>query len=237
MHDFVTHGLGAVMLQAGGALRLLAVDPGKIDETMATLALIESRSGAALQEMRSLLDVLRGEDDGADLQPGRSLHRSPIGEQGDLPPGADQAASRTGPPGPLAGVGNLVSEARDLGLQIELQVEGDLDSLPRVVSMSAFRIVQESLNNALRHALGSSVVVVVRREGTELTVEVTDDGAPARDPAADRRLSGPEAAGRRSGYGLVGMQERAAVVSGDLAVGPVEGGGWQVRARLPVPTP
>jgi signal transduction histidine kinase len=90
--------------------------------------------------------------------------------------------------------------------------------------MSAYRIVQEALTNALRYAPGASVEVTVAY-GRDLRLEVADDGA---------RVNGRAPATPGSGHGLVGMRERAALFGGELEAGPRAGGGFLVRARLPL---
>jgi len=221
LHDFVTFSLGAIILQSGGARRLLAADSAHVDEALGALQTIEERSRGALEEMRTLLTVLRRDG-------------SAEGEE----PAEDAPASEASGP---EGLSLLVTHARNAGLDVELTLEGDLDSLPRAVALSAFRIVQEALNNACRHAPGSRARVVVRRVGPELAVEVVDDGgdqdANRSDGRADGRADGwadGRADGSGSGYGLVGMRERTAILNGHIEAGPSDNGGWAVRARLPV---
>jgi signal transduction histidine kinase len=218
------------MLQAGGAHRLLATDAKYVGEALGALEMIETRSGEALEEMRTLLDVLRREDDDRVVVAG-AVRRPPV-DAGDgtgdgAEDGSSSAAGRAGG-GRLEGLADLAADARRAGLDVELHQEGDLDDLPHPVAQSAYRIVQESLNNVRRHAYGTRVSVVVRRVGPELEVEVRDDGGRPLWP------SDSGFAGTGSGYGLVGMQERAAFLSGEIEVGPAEGGGWAVRARFPV---
>ena len=104
-----------------------------------------------------------------------------------------------------------------------LAVEGEPAELPPGLDMSAYRIVQEALTNALRYAPGATVGVTVSY-GRDLQLEVRDDGA---------RVNG-HAATPGSGHGIVGMRERAALFGGELEAGPVSGGGFLVRARLPL---
>jgi signal transduction histidine kinase len=124
-------------------------------------------------------------------------------------------------PGTLAGVAALVEAAG-----AELVIEGERRALPTAVEASGYRIVQESLTNARKHAPGARVRVVVRYARDALEVEVTDEGT-----------GGPPAA-RRGGYGLAGIRERVALFDGRVTAGPRDDGpGWRVRAVLPVPVP
>ena len=132
--------------------------------------------------------------------------------------GDDDAA----PLGPSSGLGDLDELAgalRAAGVDVRLDV-GELGPVPAAVHAAGYRIVQESLTNVLRHARASRAEVVVARDGEDVRVEVTDDGVGGR-------LDG-------SGNGLRGMAERATALDGALESGPAPGGGWAVRARLPV---
>jgi signal transduction histidine kinase len=119
-------------------------------------------------------------------------------------------------------VDDLVADLRRAGLEVGLRVEGDLDDLPPGRGVAAFRILQEALTNALKHAPGARVEALLRRAGPELVIEVVDTGG-AR--AAERSDGG--------GHGIVGMRERVALYGGSLDAGP-EGSGFAVRARIPV---
>ena len=120
----------------------------------------------------------------------------------------------------LSGLGALVEGVRAAGLPVTLQVEGPLDDLPAGLDLSAYRIVQEALTNAIKHAGASTAEVHVRRTADEVELEVVDDGA------------GPAGNGR--GQGLIGMRERASLLGGEVEAGPKPGGGFRVRAKLPL---
>ncbi len=173
-------------------------------QAKASLATIEATGREALSEMRRLLGVLRaGEPSPSGPQP--SLERLPA----------------------------LVAEMRASGLPVELAVEGDPRDLPPGVDLSAYRVIQEALTNALRHAGRTSTRVVVRYGRDAIDVEVVDEGR------ADGRMAGParDVAGggiAATGHGLAGMRERVALVRGELEAGPRPEGGFRVRARLPV---
>ncbi len=156
------------------------------------LVSIESTGRQALVEMRRLLGVLRRSDEELALAPQPSLRH----------------------------LDGLVEHVREAGLPVEVLIEGDPAPLPPGVDVSAYRIVQEALTNALKHAGPARARVVVRYAGDELELEISDDG---------------RAAGKGGGgHGLVGMRERVAVVGGVLESGRQPDGGYLVRARLPL---
>ena len=157
---------------------------------------ISATGRQALVEMRQLLGVLRAGDTG------------PLAPQ----PGLDRLEE-------------LAGQVRRAGLPVELAVEGTGAPLPAAVDSCAYRILQEALTNALRHAGPARATVAVVRAPDELRLAVTDDGRGCAGVPPD------------SGNGLVGMRERAALVGGRLAAGPRPGGGWTVTAVLPLSLP
>jgi signal transduction histidine kinase len=120
----------------------------------------------------------------------------------------------------LADLEALVDGVRASGQPVELRVEGRPAQLPLGIDLSAYRIAQEALTNALKHAPGAPVSLVVRYGAGEIELEVENDGAAAPG-------------GHRGGHGLVGMRERVAVFGGTLDAGPRPEGGFRVLARLP----
>jgi signal transduction histidine kinase len=158
---------------------------------------IESTGRAALGELDRLLGILRTADDEPDLPP---------------QPGLEQLRA-------------LAGRFEDAGLPVEITVEGDEVPLPRSLDQSAYRIIQEALTNALRHAGGATAQVAVRYGQDRLELEVADDGCGS--PRTRNRLGG--------GRGLIGMRERVALFGGDLEAGPRAAGGFVVRCRLPLP--
>ncbi|WP_324276386.1 sensor histidine kinase [Blastococcus brunescens] len=113
------------------------------------------------------------------------------------------------------------------GSRVELTVDGPVRPLPTAVEASAYRIVQESLTNALKHAPGAPARVLLRYAERELEVVVEDDGA-----------AGNVGPARPGGHGLVGIRERVALFDGRVSAGPRDDGpGWRVHAQLPVPAP
>ena len=129
----------------------------------------------------------------------------------------------------LGQLDSLVARARAAGLPVTLTVTGAKRPLPPEVDQAAYRIVQEALTNAGRHAGRARVTVQLHYAPGTLSVEVDNDGQ-ATVSSTDTRPSGP-------GLGLVGMRERVSALGGRLRAGPQDGGGFQVRAELPARAP
>jgi signal transduction histidine kinase len=142
------------------------------------------------------------------------------------------AAGRDGPLPSLARVDALAERAREGGVPVELRVEGKPARLAAGVDLAAFRIVQEALANVSKHAGAARAWVVVRYEQRAVEVEIGDDGRGANGSAAI-----PRAGSATGGHGLIGMRERAALYGGTLDAGNRPGGGFAVRARLPLGGP
>ena len=166
---------------------------GKGGTTREVLETIERVGRGALTEMRRLVGMLRN-DAGEPLAPQPGLD--------DLP--------------------TLVGQVREAGLPVELHIDGDRRALPVGIELSAYRIVQEALTNALKHAGESHASVRVRYGADSLELEIVDDGAGAQAPVSS------------GGHGLVGMRERVALSGGRLDAGRRPSGGFAVRVLLPV---
>ena len=191
LHDVVAHAISVIVLQARGGRRLLDMEP---EETRGALDTIEHTGQQALVEMRRLVGaLLREGDDDLSFSPQPSLAR----------------------------LDDLAAQVRAAGLPVELSVEGRAVELPPGVDLSAYRIVQEALTNALKHAGPATARVTLRYAAESLELEVSDDGP------------GPVAGNGGGGYGLAGIRERVSVVGGELDAGPQPGGGFAVHARLP----
>jgi signal transduction histidine kinase len=117
----------------------------------------------------------------------------------------------------------LVAAVQGAGLAVDVRVEGDQRPLPPAVELSAYRIMQEALSNALRHAPGAPAAVEVSYEPERLRLRVRNDRPPVTNPV-------PGAAG----HGIVGMRERVAMLGGTLSAGPTSDGGYLVEAALPL---
>jgi signal transduction histidine kinase len=191
LHDVVAHGLSVIVLQAGGAQRILERRP---DEARTALTAIEGASRQALLDMRRMLGVLGGDDE-ADRSPSPSLDR----------------------------LGGLLEQVRAAGLPVELAVSGQPRALDPALELSAYRIVQEALTNALKHARGAHARVQLDYGSADLELRIEDaGGAGGSEPV--------EAA--HPGRGLDGMRQRAATVGGELEAARTATG-FLVRARLP----
>jgi signal transduction histidine kinase len=192
LHDALGHHLSLINVQSGVALHLGDQLP---EQTRGSLTAIKQASKEALTELRSVLDILRQDDEQAPRSPTSTLAR----------------------------LDELVSQAGAAGLEVRTETDGEVRPVPFGVDVAAFRIVQEALTNVTRHAGPATATVRVSYGERDLTVQVDDDG---RGPAS----SGPAGGGR----GIVGMRERVAALGGELQAGPRPGGGFRVRARLPL---
>lgn len=208
MHDVVAHSLAVVVVQADGALyaaraaldRPPAIGPDRaaLEHAASTLETLAQTARSSLAETRKLVGVLREEGAGAEYSPLRGL----------------------------AHLEELADGVRESGLPVHLAVRGRVDDLPSEVDLAAYRVVQESLTNALKHAgPDAHVDVDVLRTPAVLLVRVTDDG---------RGLS-PDSDGE--GNGILGMAERVEVLGGHVQAGPRPRDGWEVVATIPVPGP
>ncbi|MGR6921029.1 sensor histidine kinase [[Actinomadura] parvosata] len=171
---------------------------GDAAQLEAGLAEIRGLSLEAIAQLRQVLGVLRDPQGRTDTAP---------------QPGLDR-------------IDELVSNARAAGLAVVVKRSGSLGGQPQAVELSAYRIVQESLSNVMRHAPGATVAVEITRRGDELRLRV------ANGPG-----TGPHEASGGAGQGLVGMRERAALLGGRLDAGATGGGGFEVRATLPITEP
>ena len=161
-------------------------------QTTEVLETIEDTGRAAMAEMRRLLGMLRRSDDELALAPQPSLRH----------------------------LDDLVEQVREAGMPVDLRIEGTPRPLAPGIDLSAYRIVQEALTNALKHAGPARARVTVRYGASELDIEIADDGT--------------NAAAVSGGHGLIGMRERVAAHGGELQAGPDPAGGYAVRARLPL---
>ncbi|TDC03077.1 hypothetical protein E1267_27590, partial [Nonomuraea longispora] len=272
LHDVVAHHMSVIAIQAEAVPLKAAGDPVQLE---AGLAEIRGLSLEAIAELRQVLGVLRDQDGRTDTAP---------------QPGLDR-------------VDELVSNARSAGLAVLVKRSGSLDGLPPAVELSAYRIVQESLSNVMRHAPGAPVALDITRDGDELRLYVANgpgssprdtsataspggsgtsgsgtsdagpggsspggsdsgglgvpgdvpreasqrvmrasgratapepNGATSRETGQDTAHRATQDAARGAGQGLVGMRERAALLGGTFDAGPVSGGGFEVRAVLPI---
>ena len=181
----------SVMVLQVGAVRHQL--PQTLEEDREALGRVEQAGRTALAEMRRLLGAMRRDGDGVELGP---------------QPGLDALHA-------------LVDDVSSAGLPVRLRVDGEPLPLPRAIDLSAYRIVQEGLTNALKHARASRADVTVRYRPDELELEVVDDG------------KGPTTTNEH-GHGLVGIRERVHIYGGEMSAGAAPAGGFILSARLPV---
>lgn len=193
LHDLVAHSVSEMVVQASGVRYSLGEDQRSQREALRS---IEQIGREALTEMRRMLGVMPEA-------------------------GGEQAPELTPQPG-LAHLDRLIAEMRNAGLPVTLHVEGERPALPVGIDLSAYRIVQEGLANALKHANCAHADVTVRYAGDGIEVEIADDGSA---------VNGSD---RSEGERLAAMRERVALYGGTLETGPRSGGGFRVRAQLPV---
>jgi len=221
MHDVIAHSLSVMITLNDAAVAVGS--PGQVRDTVEQASEVGRQ---ALGEMQRLLGVLRRDDD---LNGTDSTNRANS---------ADGIRDLT--PAPRAEqLVELAALVRSAGLDVELRTTGDLTTLAPSIQLAAYRIVQESLTNVLKHGRNvERVVVDLTRRTDRLEISVSDDGHPrpsAEAPPDPRRSSGPKrSSGPTRGLGLVGMRERALVFGGNVNAGPREGRGWQVNAKLPL---
>ena len=199
LHDVLAHGLAVANVQASVAAHLIDQLPARGDaslrELSGTLHNLSETSRATLHELRAVLDVLHG------------------GE-----------AEATEPAPHLGELQRLVEMAEAAHVRVDVEADGLTDELPSTVSVVAYRIIQESLTNVIRHSTAKHASVRLDQNDHRLWIAVVDHG-PAR----------PSSTVKPAGFGIVGMEGRAQAVGGELSAGPGGSGGFEVRACLPLP--
>ncbi|WP_370524275.1 sensor histidine kinase [Cellulomonas sp. APG4] len=225
MHDIVAHSLSVIIAQADGGRYAAAQDP---DAATRSLTTIGETGRAALADMRRLLGVLRPTENGERTaeRTGEAVPSVSTPRGASQPPPAPQGPADLVPQPAVGDVETLVEQVRGSGVRISLVRMGVARPLPPGTGLTVYRICQESLTNILKHAGPEpTATVLVQWTARSLVLEVTDDG---RGAAADAESDG-------AGQGVLGMRERAAMLGGTLTVGPRPGGGYRVRAEIPIP--
>ncbi|WP_211328772.1 sensor histidine kinase [Thermomonospora umbrina] len=212
LHDIVSHNVSLMLVQAGAAREVLATMP---DEAAAAMNAVETAGRNAMTELRHLLGLLAPSQDGED------------GE--DEPHGTDLS-----PQPSLSGLSRLVDRIAFAGLPVEVRISGEPRPLPPGIDVTAYRIIQEALTNTLKHGDAAKAEVTVRYADRHVRVEVLNSGPSV--------LTGDRSASRGrvsdgAGRGLLGLRERVAVYGGDLDARRRLGGGYRVRARIPLDRP
>lgn len=197
LHDVVAHGLSVIVVQAGVERRSLLTGTPDVASLDAALGAVERAGREALVDLRRLLGLLRRTEEPAALTPQPRL----------------------------AQLDDLLRSAREAGLDVQVERVGDPVPLPPGLDLTAYRIVQEAITNALKHAGAGSLRVGVTFHRNQLELDVTDDGRPSANGSVT--AIGP-------GHGLIGMRERVAVFGGTVTAGPRSDGGWRVHSRLPL---
>jgi signal transduction histidine kinase len=192
VHDFVGHGLAAVMLQITSARHVMRRDPAAAEDALRSAEAVGRRS---MQELRRTVTVLRSSDDGG---------AGPIPSVDEIPA--------------------LVEQARAGGIDVELRMPADVASIPPGVGVALYRITQEALANAARHAPRARTDVALELADGVVSVVAESRGPLIPDTASDRG---------RPRYGLIGMQERATALGGALEAGPSTSG-WRVTCQIPL---
>ncbi|TDB77967.1 sensor histidine kinase [Micromonospora sp. KC723] len=213
LHDVVAHSMAVMIVQADGARYLFDRDPQIAREAVRVVA---DTGRQALEEMRRLVGVLRE----------TSAPEPAAGLDGAGPAGLSAEPAHRRPA--LVELPELLDRFRAAGLRIDATVTGEPPALPPGLELTVYRVVQEALTNALKHAgVGATVALSLAHTADAVVVRAADDGhgRPVVRPAPS------------SGHGLIGMRERVTVYDGSLTVGPRTAGGWQVEARLPLPSP
>ena len=205
VHDTVAHAIAIINVHAGVTAYLLDKRPDGAREALVT---IEQTSAQALHEMRAVLGVLRDSDNGRVPHPG------------------------------LGQINALTAMAGEAGLDIKLDVMSSTAPLPSAVDHTAYRILQESITNVIRH-VGPTRVTIALDYGTDaLEVRVSDEGCQETSGEGTGGLRPPVGTVNRGsaepGRGIVGMHERCGLLGGELTAGPRPGGGFEVKARLPL---
>ena len=170
------------------------------------LRTIKASSKDALRELRGILGVLRA---------------------------ADETQPREPAPG-LSQLDRLIDATSHAGVPTQLAVSGQQRALPATVDLAAYRIVQESLTNVLRHAAPTSAVVAISYASDQMTISIDDRGCARERGSAYLNGHAAEASACDPGHGILGMRERAHALGGELHAGPRTSGGFRVRARLPI---
>ena len=224
LHDIVSHNVSLMIVQAGAAREVLATMP---QEAAAAMGAVEGAGRTTMTELRNLLGLLAPAQDGDD---------EPYAGSGELTP--QPSLSRLSP---------LIDRIAFAGLPVEVRISGEPRPLPAGIDVTAYRIIQEALTNALKHGNAGRAEVTVRYADHALRVEVLNTGPSvlSSDGPADAREGAgavfPVQAGVAkadgTGRGLLGLRERVAVYGGDLDARRRLGGGYRVRARLPLDRP
>ncbi|MER7670091.1 histidine kinase [Kitasatospora sp. NPDC096128] len=205
LHDSVAHSIGIITVLSGAAARVVETKP---EQTRQALTGIETTSRQTLLELQRMLGALRRAE----------------------PDDAMAQAAPLAPAGSLADVPLLAERTAGAGVRVHVSWQGERRPLPPEIELSAFRIIQESVTNVVRHSGARTCRVAVGYEPEGVRIEVVDDGDDGSGGPSRPRHS---AAAGGSGFGLLGMRERVTLLSGQFSAGRRAEGGFRVTARLP----
>jgi signal transduction histidine kinase len=198
LHDVVSHNVSVMVIQAGAARKVLDKSP---DLAREALLAVEDSGRAAMAELRHVMGLLTMTSQGGDTAGAADLAPQP---------GLDQIPA-------------LVERIRNGGVRVDLAIEGDAVPLPSGADLAAYRVVQEGLTNAVKHAVGALIRVTLDYSPQRLKVDVVDTGGMPSSTAATG-----------NGRGLAGLRQRLAVYGGTLSAGPRLTGGYMVSAVIPL---
>ncbi|MER7311075.1 sensor histidine kinase [Streptomyces halstedii] len=215
MHDVVAHRVSLMVVHAAALQAVAPKDPAK---AVRNAALVGDMGRQALTELREMLGVLRS----GDALVAGPVGRVPLASVGRVAAEAVAVASEDGPR--LREVEALVAQSRDAGMAVELSVDGETRAYAPEVEQTAYRVVQEALTNAHKHAAGAKTWVRLAHRGAEVAMQV--ENGPTDGATADAGLPS-------GGNGLVGMRERVLALGGVFVSGPTDAGGFRVSAVLP----
>jgi signal transduction histidine kinase len=237
LHDMVAHSLGIITLQAGAAARVIDTQP---QSARNALYEVESAGREVLAGLRRMLGPLRQAESGQ-AEPGQPELRQPGPGQAEPRqpgPGQGDQAVLGSMPG-LADIERLAAATTAAGVRVDVRWRGERRPLPPDIDLAAFRIVQESVTNVVRHAGVRSCQVLITRDDKTLAVEVADrghgSGGGTTGYGSGGGTTGRGAGTTGTGCGLAGMRERVALLRGEFSAAPQPEGGFLVTARLPLP--
>lgn len=205
LHDIVSHNVSVMVIQTGAARHVLETEP---EQAEAALLAVEAAGRDTMAELRHLLGLLAPRATGE--------------EKDELSP--QPSLSRLSP---------LIDRIAFAGLPVEVRISGEPRPLPAGVDVTAYRIIQEALTNALKHGDGVKAEVTVRYADHALRVEILNSGPSVLTGGSRHRAPAPGGEGR----GLLGLKQRVAVYGGDLDARRRIGGGFRVRAKIPLERP
>ncbi|MFC9678193.1 sensor histidine kinase [Streptomyces sp. NPDC056948] len=218
MHDSLGHQLALISVHAGA----LQVDPDLTDRQREGVRILRDASVAAMGELREAVGILHEDRDDRNRPDGHTEHA------GHSPAAAGDAGGGRPLSRAVASVDGLVAASQAAGATVELHRSGAARPLAPAADHAAYRIAQEGLTNAHKHAPGAPITLALRYEPDSLVVEVANGPAPAGVPDAPAVVSG--------GQGLAGLRERARLIGGMVHTGPTADGGFRIAGMLPYGT-